>query len=792
MAHLKRVRRNLSLLAISTILTVGVGCWAAGCGSDGGGALFPNGDGGEGDAFALTDGNTIGFGNDGSNGNGDGSTSTIVITPPNPTVDVVITNGVVTVSAVDFVAKTLDGSQVAASWSIDRGELGSLVSGTGIFTAGGTVAGSGTVSAAYGASIATTKVTVNIHSVQIGNDYGDGGVPEAGVGGVGGVGGEGLGGAVDGGVESSLATTGTAPTSNAQLGFLYPYDRTVFPRGQLAPLLQWESNLSGISAVYIHLSEANYDFEGFYSVSGASQYHQPIDQAAWAQATNSNAGDNLHVEVKLMTSAGVVGPIKRDWLIAPGILTGTIYYQTYSSVVAGTAGTLAIHPGATDPTLAIPGTKNQCVVCHEVSGDGSTLIAENSDYSDAKSYDLTDGGAVIQSYTGSSSDGTSNNRKFLWSAVSKDGTYALANLVHTREAFGGPENVYRRDNGNALPTPGLQVVTEAVTPDFSRDEKSLAFNGWTLSADAGIPSGAGHTLDVMDMNCVTGDAGVSDSGGAPPSCASIDFTNLRRLYTNTDLVNGWVGWPAWTPDSQGIVFHNAVRAANEASSYLATWDKAEAQLWYTNAPPASGLFADGGAAPAASPLLMNALNGLTTTGASYLPLPADVTGSNANHSDDTKYNYEPTINPIASGGYYWVVFTSRRMYGNIATADAYTTNTGAPIPKKLWVAAIDINPTPGVDPSHPAFYLPGQELNAPNMRGFWVVDPCRGNGSSCETGDECCNGFCRAPGDGGGLVCGDKPPGCAQELEKCTTSADCCGSGSLTCINGTCFKPSPR
>jgi len=44
------------------------------------------------------------------------------------------------------------------------------------------------------------------------------------------------------------------------------------------------------------------------------------------------------------------------------------------------------------------------------------------------------------------------------------------------------------------------------------------------------------------------------------------------------------------------------------------------------------------------------------------------------------------------------------------------------------VAAIDINPTPGTDPSHPAFYLPGQELNAGNLRGFWVVDPCKQNG----------------------------------------------------------------
>ena len=68
---------------------------------------------------------------------------------------------------------------------------------------------------------------------------------------------------------------------------------------------------------------------------------------------------------------------------------------------------------------------------------------------------------------------------------------------------------------------------------------------------------------------------------------------------------------------------------------------------------------------------------------------------------------------------------------------------------KLWVAAIDLNAPAGTDPSHPAFYLPAQELLAGNSRGYWVVDPCHVDLTSCETGDECCGGFCRpAPGDG--------------------------------------------
>jgi len=48
-----------------------------------------------------------------------------------------------------------------------------------------------------------------------------------------------------------------------------------------------------------------------------------------------------------------------------------------------------------------------------------------------------------------------------------------------------------------------------------------------------------------------------------------------------------------------------------------------------------------------------------------------------------------------------------------------------------------------VDPSHPAFYLPGQELESGNMRAFATLAPCRANTVSCESGADCCGGFCR-------------------------------------------------
>ena len=157
------------------------------------------------------------------------------------------------------------------------------------------------------------------------------------------------------------------------------------------------------------------------------------------------------------------------------------------------------------------------------------------------------------------------------------------------------------------------------------------------------------------------------------------------------------------------------------------------------------------------------------------------------------------MNPIASGGYAWVVFTSRRMYGNVAQLAPWMSDPrdypwkDQVTDKKLWVAAIDLNAAPGTDPSHPAFYLPAQEIHAGNARGYWTVEPCRANGQSCVTGDQCCAGYCEPVADGG-LECTAQAPACSGEYDKCTTTSDCCGGGStgIQCINQVCTVSAPK
>jgi hypothetical protein len=206
---------------------------------------------------------------------------------------------------------------------------------------------------------------------------------------------------------------------------------------------------------------------------------------------------------------------------------------------------------------------------------------------------------------------------------------------------------------------------------------------------------------------------------------------------------------------------------------------------------------------------LNKLNGKDATGTSYLPaLGAPVSLSciadthqvgdlSADHADDVSLNYEPTVAPLGNGGYVWVVFTSRRLYGNVAAIPPFCSDPrGVDLiqhitTKKLWVAAVDLNGHPGNDASHPAFYLPGQELLAGNSRAFWVFDPCKSDGNGCETGDECCGGYCQ-PGPGGAAVCSNTPPvsQCSATQEHCETNLNCCSSLDI-CVNGFCTVNGP-
>lgn len=716
-----------------------------------------------------TGGGAASGGSGGSSGNGgsgggillDGgpdAQGALQITPANP---VVVVKSGQALPTVDFKV-TENGSPVGAKWLVSRAEIGSI-DAKGVFTPTGKVAGQATVEATVGTQKTSTTVTVQIQASA------NGGTEPAtspGPGGYEGVGGEGIGGAVSAAVKTALDGT---PTADPTMQWLYPYDQTVFPLGLLAPLLQWKAGPGAVAdGILIHLSTKNYDYKGYFARPAALPAGQPfvrhvIPQATWDAATHSAAGGKLTVELTVAAGGTAYGPIQETWTVAQGELKGTVYYQSYGthlaknypttsatgqSIIFGGA-TLAIKPGATAPTLVAgsDGGPAQCRVCHSVSADGSRMIVQHGDsYPASSSYDLNNG------YTEAPYPGSTNGL-LGWIGMYPDGSIGLSNAAPLPGgANSGNSNLYDLSSGAALPTTGLSsFVTQAGLPAFSPDGKHVAFDFYAGPGNATTGAGDGKKLVVMDFDKATG-----------------AFSNPRVVYSGAPP-----GWPSFLPTNDSLVFEKEVKSTGEL---FATRNGAEGELWWADVAT--------GTAHA-----LDAANG-SSGGSMYLP-----TGPN-NHGTDTELGYEPTVSPITSGGYAWMVFTSRRMYGSVATVDPWCSDprscdlSSAVTPKKLWVAAIDLGAKPGTDPSHPAFYLPAQELLAGNSRGYWVVDPCKADGSACSSGDQCCGGYCQQDPKTGALTCGSKTNKCANLYDKCTTAADCCDQTNR-CINGKCSLPSP-
>lgn len=727
---------------------------------------------------------TAGLTGAGTGGSSGAAAFTLVIDPPSATIDIVGTAP--QTRAFTATRKSPGGtiSPAAPAWSVDAFDIGKI-SPSGVFTAHGNVGGLATITASEQGvtAVATVKVSLKaVHNDPPGNGSG-GPVPEP-----------------DQKKLEEGEISGGSP-SGPTGKILYPYEGTMFARGLVSPEIMWDGGAAG-DKVLVHLSEDYYDAKVFLTASAPGRFLLPAP--VWAAATDSNRGEPLRVTITRMNAAGVVGtPMKAMWNVANGNLRGTIYYWAVSK-----GQIMKIGPGKDFPdtvfdsgpanVLGSPAPKNvppnavwdgsndakRCVACHTVSKDGSTLasgfsgVGPNSFGSrpwgsvDLKQTDAQGKGKIV-----SFSDAMVNS---MGVTLTPDGK----NLVASTD---GDNKLHFFDTktGEKLPSELGSYTDPMADPMFAADGKSLAFVG-NIQTQSWKMAGRSSSLEIVPFDQAT-------------------LTFGKRTTILPAKPNVAIAYPSYSPDSKYILYQRG----NCMSHLYCETTPITQEGRFIGRNEIYLVSAEGG-----QEIALDRANGV-----GYLD------------EKNLRVNYEPRVNPVAVGGYMWMIFVSVRDYGNkMVSADPSTKNH-----KQLWVAAVDLYPTPGKDPSHPPFLLRGQDEVTHNMSGYWTLDPCKSEGASCASGTQCCTGFCRA-NDAGEPIC-VKPPGadqpgtmsggnggtggsggtggtggsggpgggtggsgaqgggtqaCSRLEEKCSTSGDCCEAPAHICVGGFCTLAPPK
>ncbi|MBM4361169.1 MAG: hypothetical protein FJ104_00695 [Deltaproteobacteria bacterium] len=517
------------------------------------------------------------------------------------------------------------------------------------------------------------------------------------------------------------------------LQMVYPYNDTIFPRGLAAATLMW--NGTQAQEVLVEARSSKFTYVECFSPA-PDPARQLIPQDAWdgAGGWSDGPGDPLTITVTVLSGGQKVsGTVTVKFALAT--MKGAIYYNSYNSRLnANNGAVLKVLPGDHDPTvfLAVQGVAplGPCISCHALSANGATMTANHHFYPGAyesRGYDVASGQAV-QVSAGIPEAG--------FAALYPDGQFLLTNGPpntsvsaffptapgNVAALVGGPDT--NLHSSKVLDISGRPVATNwdvphAQMPMFSPDGRKVVYNDYD--------NGQGHSLWVADFDN-----------------ASKQFSNKRQIFNDPTL---YPSWPFFTPDGNQVVF--ALGTNSEYVSQLPDPILATAAMRPASRGQLRVVDVNTGAAVELG----------RANGRGYLP------------PDDQDWEYFTTVSPVAAGGFFWAMFTSRRAYGNLVNLDKNN-----PDSKKIWVTAISIGQAPGTDPSHPAFFLPGQEIESGNVRAFAALEPCKEDGASCSAGSECCSGYCtNIDATTGRGICGQVPvDSCSKAGDICETNADCC------------------
>lgn len=501
---------------------------------------------------------------------------------------------------------------------------------------------------------------------------------------------------------------------------VYPLEGAVLPQNAFPIDIQWENGL-GSDFFKVTLSKPNANIVSVFKHTGSNfNNHWVVDEDAWRSIAQTDPDDDATIEIERWVA------LNQNVYTSP-----PVRIRFARAALSGSIYYWDISEGAIIRINDGSGVGEAFLPTPPADSNGNRCVgchslSNNGQYMVGRLGTGDNIGAVFDVTT----DLTTTPAPTVWPVDVNNGERWWAStwnpsddrLLVTRTEPTGGMDLIDPFTGAVVPVAQGSLPTSNVTqPAWAPDDSLVAYI-------SNIDSWGGDmTTGDLTVLPVTG----RDSFGAPQTLVSGSIPGAMPAGTSSS-------YPTWTPDSQYIAFAHGTGARS---------DRDESAIYM-----------------------------MQRDGSNVVRL------DNACGGDRTD-NFQPNFSAFDSGGYYWMMFLSRRDYGNAAAG------TQGANRQQLWVSAIRKDAAPGEDPSSVPYWLAGQRTQSMNISGFWAPRPCREDGESCSVGSECCGGSCARDPDGA-LVCSPPPPELCRELnETCSSTADCCVEDpELVCSNNVCQR----
>ncbi len=492
-----------------------------------------------------------------------------------------------------------------------------------------------------------------------------------------------------------------------------------------------------------------------------------VDQATWISMEAANrAGFPVTITVRGTTDGTCASTSANsvNMSFAQEDVLGAIYYWKSTVTSNGTGGQIWEKSfGDANPEKQVTGTggalAQSCNGCHALSRDGLRMtVYSDDDDSDDEYSDVT--GSLIDMTTkspiGTQYAGRSSGQPPGFSTFSPDHSYYLAsNGLGT-----APTNAFALWNGttgNAATSVPVGNARERPTmPDWSPDGKAIVYvlptkvASWDQGLGGILVGGGGRNDDDHEF------------GG---SLYTVPYLGNQKFGTpSVFLQSGGENnyYPSYSPDQGFVLFDRAPQ------------DKSVSALEGCTTSPHPLCPNDSFSNPTARVMLMANVNGAA---------PVDLEKANGSpvSAPEPLSNSWPRWSPFVQSyrgtRLLWITFSSTRDYGvrvrnhktgmyqcfppdsvEIPGGAHHSTFDRLCQQPQLWMAAINLSESNGVDPSFPAFWLPFQDITTHNHTPQWTqavatqppTTSCTPAGGNCLTDPAAC---CAGSACNGNGVC---------------------------------------